>query len=156
MILWVVEDDDMELKLVLQAVRKGFPNPFRIHVNQDIAWPADRTLPELTPNPGVRQPESAEHLPDIVVLDLLRPPKSGEPPEFVGRSFYERLRQEEREAHKRRSQVIAYSQYRGLICTETFVEECRAVDHHFDEVPKSPGLLVEKLLVARQKVLDGE
>jgi hypothetical protein len=158
MILWVVEDDDMQLDKLLQAVKEEFPKSFRIFVNRDIAWPEGSTLPELKPDPGVREPHSPEHLPDIVILDLLLETKasSGQPAQFAGGPFYKRLRQEEDDANKPPSQVIVYSQFRGLICTDNFVQECREADHHFDDVIKSPGLLVERLLIARQKVLDGE
>jgi hypothetical protein len=158
MILWIVEDDDMHLSKILQALEKEFAKIFDIFVNRDIAWPKDEILPVLKPHRGGREAPSPQHLPDVVILDLLLETKArrGEPAEFAGGPFYERLRLAEQDANKRRSQVIVYSQFRGLACTENFVKECCAADHHFDDVIKSPALLMEKLRLARQKVLDGE
>jgi len=154
MTLWIVEDDDMQLSLILKEIEKEkeFSKDFKIHVNRDISWPPDETLPTLTPNPGGREAGSPNKLPDIIVLDLLLETNNQE---FAGRPFYERLRQEEENAHKRPSQVIVYSQLRGLACTEKFVEACRS-DHHFVDLVKSPALLMKELGRARQKVLDSE
>lgn len=158
MTLWIVEDDDMHLSKILEAIEKEKDfSKAKIYVNRDIVWPLDKTLPTLKPRPGVREPRSPEYLPDIVVLDLLFETKApkGDAGEFAGGAFYDRLRQEEGDAHKRRSQVIVYSQFRGLLCTQEFVAECLG-DNHFVDVVKSPGLLMEELGRARQKVVDGE
>ena len=169
MILWIVEDQRKEASALLKAVETAFQKTFSIYVNRDIAWPKQSTLPKLEPTPGVpppgiRQPGSSQNLPDIVVLDLLLEAEESksalersERPDFPGSLFYERLRDEEDNAHKRRSEVIVYSQYRGLTFTQLFVDRCRDIDNHFDDVtPKSPGLLVEKLSESLEKVRHGE
>lgn len=155
MILWIVEDHDMHLSKILQAVEKEFSKIFEIFVNRDIAWPKEEILPALKAHGGGRD---APSLPDVVILDLLLETKArpDESAEFAGGPFYKSLRLAEQSANKWPSQVIVYSQFRGLACTENFVKECRATDHHFDDVIKSPALLMEKLRLARQKVLDGE
>jgi hypothetical protein len=159
MTLWIVEDDDMHLSTVLKAIEKEFPETFEIFVNRDITWPKDSPLPVLAAYP--RKPDAPKpgDLPEIVILDLLleTKPAEGESKTFAGGPFYERLRDVERAAtQRRRSQVIVYSQFRGLACTEHFVNQCCAEDNHFDDVIKSPALLMQKLERARQKILDGE
>ncbi len=155
MTLWIVEDEDMEVKKIREAVQKQFSKLFDIYLNRDLIWPADRTLPRLEPDPGFRPVRSPEHLPDIVILDLLLIAPPEQVPIFAGAAFYKRLREEEEGANRWPSQVIVYSQYRGFIATENFVQECRE-DNHFDDVVKSPALLMQKLGKARQKVLGGD
>jgi hypothetical protein len=165
MILWIVEDGKKETKAVLDAVQSAFPNTFTIYLNRDITWPPGARLPKLETAPGgslttVRAPFSSEHLPDIVVLDLLLEADESKPardlserPDFPGSLFYERLRSEEKDVRKRRSQVVIYSQFRGMKFTEDFVTDCKKIDNHLDGVDaKSPGLLVEKLQESIMKV----
>ena len=168
MILWIVEDERKEARKVLAAVQAAFPGMFQIYANEDITWPNDAPLPKLNPvsdelAPPIRQPRSPEHLPDIVVLDLTVKDQESEPgrndsewSNFPGSLFYDRLREEEDNAHKRRSQVIIYSQYRGMSYTQNFVTKHQD-DHRFDDIDaKSPGLLVEKLHDSITKVQTGE
>lgn len=158
MILWIVEDERKHASTALKAVKAAFPDKFSIYLNRDISWPKDSPLPKLettsgVPSRSVRQPGSFEHLPDIVVLDLLLEAEESKParetserPDFPGSLFYERLREEEDNAHRRRSEIIVYSQFRGMTFTEHFINERHETDNHFDEVwAKSPELLVEKL-----------
>src|SRR6185437_2817256 len=110
MIIWLVEDTDLQIKKAIEAIRGELKSEkFTLLVNRDIEWDSDQPLPRLEPASKPRPPRSPRNLPDIVVLDLLKdaderagPAKTsflrqGPKPkeQSPGERFYERLRSEE-------------------------------------------------------------
>ena len=119
--IWIVEDEDRAASDALGAVRNVLPdNGLNVFRDRTILWGADLDL--MYPTGDGTPVSKLDHMPDIVILDLMD--GAGE---FLAGRFYEKLRVEE--AYDRDpSFIILWSPKTGMPQASHFVENKPKVD----------------------------
>jgi hypothetical protein len=113
--VWIVEDEKNDAVKAFQAVNRVTPEGYcKVFWCQTFQWGAELT--ELPLAQGKTQVRKLDHMPDIVVLDLL-----DENLQFAAGEFYEELRKEERRNELPAAFVIMWSVKTGLPDVHRFV-----------------------------------
>jgi hypothetical protein len=126
--IWIVEDQKGDALTACDAIERvaQAEGPFQVFWDQTMRWDADVTEPPIPDGqlrPGEVQSDPVQfsklnHMPDIVILDLL-----DEHGKFVAARFYGDLRKEERDSELPASFVIAWSVKTGLPEVNKFREK---------------------------------
>jgi hypothetical protein len=116
--IWIVEDEKNDADKAFQAIKRAIPgNPgehYKVFWDETLQWGAELT--ELPLAEGQIQVCMLDHMPDIVVLDLL-----DKNLQFAAGKFYEKLRKEERRSELPAAFVIMWSVKTGLPEVHRFV-----------------------------------
>jgi hypothetical protein len=114
--LWIVEDDKNDAIKAAEVIKRAIPEErYTAFWDRTLIWSADITgLPHTEETDQVCK---LDHMPDIVILDLL-----DENLQFAAGRFYEELRKEERNSGLPASFVIMWSVKTGLSEVHRFLE----------------------------------
>jgi hypothetical protein len=129
MMIWIIEDEARWIKEAIEAIEHAcvhIPAAIEIKTGGDWRWPP---ILKIVESDG--QEKADKHplavLPSILILDLFEWGKA-----FHGKSFYEQLREHEKNIEKRLGAfVIIWSNYWSDPASIDFVKETREKDTRF-------------------------
>jgi hypothetical protein len=120
--IWIVEDDENDAKRAFGAIeRVGAGQNYKVFLERALIWGADLYSMPVIDN-EIPLPH-LDHMPDIVILDLLDAGGG-----FLAGRFYEGLRKEERDRDLPASFVIMWSVKTGLPDVHRFLGSKLKVD----------------------------
>lgn len=134
--IWIVEDDDGDCAKAVAVIESlGWVEQVAVFRERNIQWGDD--LEQIVPAAGSRPLPCIEHMPTIVVLDLLD--RDDQP---AALQFYSGLRRKEAEGNLPASFVIAWSVKTGLPEVVKFLSEKPQLDRRLIcTQSKTPGAL---------------
>lgn len=142
--IWIVEDEDQAAANALAAVQRVLPDKgLSVFRDRTILWGAD--LDRVYPSGDGIPVSKLDHMPDIVILDLM-----GSDGEFLAARFYEKLRIEEVYDHDP-AFIILWSPKTGMPQASHFVEHKPKVDRRLTATNTKTIPLLEEHIVRCEK-----